>query len=466
MISELKICCPYIIKKPIKILKSYIPDRRRFGENFIKAYDFLQESQWWSTKQIKDYQLMQLHKIINHAYNNVPYYKKVFDERGLKPEDISDFDDLKKLPYLTKDIIRENINELLVTKYNKKKLTYCTTGGSTGSPMGFYINADVDEKEWAFMTNQWVRVGYCVNRVNRMVILRGNIPNFSYYEYIGNNLILSSYKITKENYIDYIDKIQKFNPDFIYVYPSSIIILSKYTLESNIKIHCSNLKAILCGSENIYDYQRKIIKEVFSCRVYSWYGHSEKCCLAGECEDSSYYHIYPEYGYTELINNQGKDASKEDELCEIVATGFNNYAMPFIRYKTCDIAVNSNESCKCGRNHKLIKRINGREQEFFVDKKGSIITFTCSDEALWDIKHKVIAYQYIQNEPGKVLLTMQLIDKLTEKDKQSVIDEFQKVYPSLEITLGEIDNIPRTGSGKFKQLIQNLNVNFSLKGKG
>ena len=460
MISKLKKHCPYIIKKPIKILSSYIRDRRKYGENFIKTYDFLQESQWWSTEQIKNYQLKELNKIINHAYNNVPYYKKVFDERGLKAEDINSFDDLKKLPYLTKDIIRENINELLVTKYNKGKIIYCTTGGSTGSPMGFYINADANDKEWAFMTNQWARVEYCINKANKMVILRGNLPRSGYYEYIGNNLILSSYKLTKENFIEYVDKIQKFNPDFIHVYPSSITILSKYILENNIKIHCSNLKAILCGSENIYEYQRQILKEVFNCKVYSWYGHTEKCCLAGECEESSYYHIYPEYGYIELINNDGKDASKEDELCEIVATGFNNYAMPFIRYKTCDIAVNSNEICKCGRNHKLIKRINGRQQEFFVDKKGSILTFTCSDDALWDIKHKVVAYQYIQNERGKVVLTMQLNDKLSEKDEKSVIDEFERYYPSIDITLKEIDNIPRTECGKFKYLIQNLNINL------
>ena len=99
---------PPWIKKPIKYVYGLIPYEKRLGRVFWDTYNFLQESQWWSKEQLEEYQIRQLEKLLKHAYENVPYYRKVFDERGLKPKDIQDFDDLKKLPYLTKDDVRIN----------------------------------------------------------------------------------------------------------------------------------------------------------------------------------------------------------------------------------------------------------------------------------------------------------------------------------------------------------------------
>jgi phenylacetate-CoA ligase len=187
-----------------------------------------------------------------------------------------------------------------------------------------------------------------------------------------------------------------------------------FILENNIKLKINNLKAVLCASENLYDFQRKKINEVFNGRVYSFYGHTEHCCLGGECEKSSYYHLFSEYGYTEIINENGEDVKEENEMGEIVATGFNNYVMPFIRYRTGDIAVNTNEKCECGRNYKLIKRVQGRVQEFFIDEKENLVIFTWADEPIWHVKHKIKEYQYVQNELGKVILNIECKDKLID----------------------------------------------------
>ena len=78
-----------------------IPPPIRYGRVFRETYAFLQESQWWSREQLEEYQLEQLSKLLHHAYGNVPYYRRVFDERGSKPRDIHDFKDLQQLPYLT-----------------------------------------------------------------------------------------------------------------------------------------------------------------------------------------------------------------------------------------------------------------------------------------------------------------------------------------------------------------------------
>ncbi|KEH92370.1 phenylacetate--CoA ligase family protein [Clostridium massiliodielmoense] len=448
---------PKIIEKPVRFLYYSIPDYRRYSNVFRENYDFLNESQWWDKQKQKEYQILQLQKIIKHSYETVPYYTNLFNEYGIDYKQIQDFSDMKKIPYLTKQIIQDNLEDLISNKFYKNEVGYATTGGSTGTPMGFYIDSKYDKaREWAFIAHMWSRVGYDVRRVNRCVILRGNVPNKGIYEYKNRDLILSSFKLTEENMDKYIDLIEKFDPDFIQAYPSSIIILSKYINETNRKINCKNLKSIICASENIYEAQRNDIEKAFGVRVYSFYGHTEHACIGGECEKSNYYHIQSEYGYMELIDEYDNQITNENGLGEIVATGFNNYVVPFIRYKTCDIAVNTNEKCSCGRNYKLIKKIDGRKQEYFVDLHKNKVTFTWADYPLWQCKDRIWAYQYIQNEPGKVILNINFKDVNDLYDLNKIKEVFIKYYPQINIETRKVGYIARTKRGKFKYLIQNI----------
>ena len=455
---------PYPVKQGFKYIYSAIPPRFHYGHLFWETYNFLQESQWWSREKLEEHQMQQLSTLLHHAYDNVPYYRKLFDERGLKPKDIQDWDDLKKLPYLTKGIIRENLSDLIARNYPKSKLQCATTGGSTGIPMGFYHEKGVSEaKERAFIITLWHRVNFKMG--DRCVVLRGNVVHsankgkFWEYDPVNKNLILSSYHMTDELLPNYIAKIREFRPDFIQAYPSVVTILARFMEKNDIKPFTS-LKALLCGSENLYPWQRELLEEVFQCRVYSWYGHSERAVLAGECEKSTYYHIFPEYGIVELINKDGNPVTNEDELGEIVATGFNNFICPFIRYRTMDLAIRTDAKCECGWNYPLVKTVEGRLQEFFVDKTGSLTTFTCAHKALWNVKEKINAYQYVQNEPGKVLLNIDVRNKFSISDIDSVKRTFLNFYPRFDITIKFVEDIPRTERGKFTYLIQKLPIEF------
>jgi phenylacetate-CoA ligase len=464
MKERLKKLLPPSLKYSLKYLYGVIPPRFRYGKVFWETYNFLQESQWWSREKLEEYQMQQITKLLNHAYENVPYYRKVFDERGLKPGGIQNFDELKKLPYLTKEIIQKNLPDLIAQNYPKSKLQYVTTGGSTGIPLGFYHEKAIQKTtEWAFMVTQWKRVGFKLS--DKRVELRGSIvrsavkDKFWEYNPIHKTLILSSYYMTDAVLPRYIEKIRDFHPDFIHVYPSTITILAKFMKENNIKPFHS-VKALLCGSENFYPWQRELLEDVFKCRAYSWYGHSEQAVLAGECEKSSYYHIFPEYGLVEIIDESGNPVNEEGKAGEIIATGFNNYAMPFIRYRTMDLGVYTNQECSCGRKYPLLKRVEGRMQEYFVDKTGSLITFICADEVLWSVKGNINAYQYVQDEPGKVLLNIDAKTRFPLSDIEKVRRSLDKYYSRLDIEIKFVNNIPRTKSGKFRFLIQKLPIEF------
>jgi len=259
----------------------------------------------------------------------------------------------------------------------------------------------------------------------------------------------------------YIKIIRKFNPDFIWNYPSAITILAKFMKENNIKPFAS-VRALLCGSENLYPWQRKLLEEVFQCRVYSWYGHTEQAVLAGECERSNYYHVFPEYGLTELINGNGKTVSNDGEMGEVVATGFNNFVFPFIRYRTDDLAVFSNSKCDCGRNYSLVKQIEGRLQDLVVTKDKRYITLT----ALIFAQHfesfsRIKEMQIVQEKEGEIKIRVVKSSQYSDKDENEIMSKMNMaVGDGLNIRFEYVGYIPRTKSGKYRFLIQKLPINF------
>ncbi|MFL0267491.1 phenylacetate--CoA ligase family protein [Candidatus Clostridium radicumherbarum] len=460
MLKQLIKSSPGFIEKPARYIYTSLPDYIRYGKNFRSQYKFLNKSQWWTSQQHEEYQFIQLKKLLEHSYKNVPYYTNIFTERGIKPENIKSFKDLKKLPYLTKELVRNNLKDLVAKNYNIKKLKIVTTSGTSRIPMDFYIEPIIDKaREWSFIVNLWNRIGYDPKKINNNVILRGIIPKNGLYEYKGKDLILSSFQMTEENMKNYVELIKGFNPDFIQAYPSSIHLLSKYILRNKLVGNFHKLKCILCSSENLFDNQRLDIEQAFRVRVYNFYGHSEHACLGGECELSNYFHIQSEYGYTEIINEDGQDVKEEGEIGEIVATGFNNFAMPFIRYKTEDLVVNSNEKCNCGRNYKLIIKVEGRKQEFLIDMFGRAITATWAGFPLRQIEKKINSFQYIQNEPGTLLLNIKSFEEITDEDIKNIKKVFDLHYKGFELQIKSVENIERIRGGKFKFLVQNIDVN-------
>jgi phenylacetate-CoA ligase len=457
---------PLWIKKPIKYVYGLIPYEKRLGKVFWDTYNFLQESQWWSKEQLEEYQMRELEKLLNHAYKNVPYYRRVFDERGLKPKDIQNFDDFKKIPYLTKDDVRENLNCLIARNITKEDMQYVTTGGTSGKPLGFYIEKRTNLIRDAFDWRQYNWAGYKFG--DRCIVLRGNVvkrkenTETTWWEYNKDNnyLILSTYDMTEENLSKYVKKIEEFKPKVIKAYPSAIDILAKFVKENDLTINTKgNIKAISTSSENLYSTQKKLIKEVFKCPIFDLYGNCEQSARFGECEKHEGYHDYMEYSYTEILDKENKPVTKEGEIGEIISTAFTNYAVPFIRYKTEDLVEYNTHICSCGRQLPLIKRIYGRLQELIVTKDGRLVTLTAFLFARHlDWFSQVKQLQFVQKEKGQLLLKIVKKDKSCLNSKKIVDDLIKPVQGQVNINVSFVDKIPLTNRGKYKFLVQKLPI--------
>lgn len=334
-----------------------------YGKVFREVYEFLDESQWWSHEKLKEYQMKRLQKILNHAYENVPYYRKVFEERGLKPENIQNMEDLRKLPYLTKEVINKNFDLLIATNIRKSKTELKRTSGSTGSPFQFLCGKDSDEIQNAFIARVFnshdSRLYFEKTTWLRSYVPKNNGPIYR-YEPHWKRMLLSAYHLSSKTIRDYKRLIESYQGRTLVGYPSSLYILAILAEQEGLQI--SGLDLALASSEVLPDEWKGKIEQVLGVPVKDYYGLAERVALFHSCSYCNLYHENLEYAVVEIADPEG-------DIGEVVGTSLWNYAMPFIRYRTGDRARihRGNPTCDCGRGLPLsVSKVEGRTDDIIV----------------------------------------------------------------------------------------------------
>jgi phenylacetate-CoA ligase len=439
---------------------AFLPMTVRYGRVLNRARRFLDESQWWSWQQHREYQLRQMQLLLRHAYENVPYYRRIMNEASVTADDFKSLEDLQKLPLLEKEVVRNHKEELVAENMRNKKVV-ANTGGSTGKPLEFYWERGRTRSlERAFMWRQWAWAGFDYGQ--KTCVIRGQTvrEGLWHYDPIDRHLFVNSYNLSDLNCELIVKKLRKFKPVSIQAYPSTLTILAGW-LKARGEKPIEGVKVLLCGSENLYPAQKELFETVFKARVYNWYGHGESCCLAGYCDKEDFYHVYSEYGYVELVDQKGNVLPwEEGQRGEIVGTSFINNTVPFIRYRTGDIAIVGPESCSCGRNYKLLSKIEGRKQEYIVTSDGRAIALTGAVFGQhWHAFAKIRQLQFVQNEPGKVIIKIVKGSLYRQEDEKEIRDKLTRCAISgLEVVFEYVDEIPLTARGKHLFVKQSLSL--------
>lgn len=415
---------------------------------------FLRESEDWNQEQIARYQLAETKRIVSHAYDATQGYRELYDRHGVMPGSIQSLEDLHRLPFVEKEMIRDQL-EAFSAPY--KERTYVTTGGSTGVPFGMYRDPEAFPKELASKAYQYHRIGW--REGDRQIVFRGlpiDTPDHMVFEPAFNELRCSSYHLTPMQMEAYRQRAFGYRPQWIRCYPSSGYIFAQWLLETGRTF--PPIQGILCASENLYDFQKDALRRAFpGARVFSHYGHYELAVLAGYCEYTDDYHVLPQYGYAELIDPYGRPVETVGQVGEIVGTSFIMHATPFVRYRTRDYAVFKGWGCPaCGRPYQIWSRIEGRLQEFILTGTGRPISMTAINFHD-DIFDHVAQFQFHQNEQGVV--TFRYIPKstldevLVSRMRQRLLS---KLGTDIVLNLERVDHIPLTARGKHRFLIQEL----------
>lgn len=330
---------------------------------------FQEDIETASRETIEQWQNEGLADCVKRVYENVPYYRNLMDEKGIKPEDIKGTKDLHKLPFITKNDLREAYPYGLMARPLKDCIRIQSTSGTTGKRVvAFYTQHDIDLWE---------------NGCARAIVAAGgsneDVCHVSYGYGLftgGPGLNGGSHKVgclTLPMSSGNTDRQLQFMTDLgstiLCCTPSYAAYLAESIQERGIQDQIK-LKAGIFGAEAWSEEMRHDIEQKLGIKAYDIYGLTEISGpgVAFECEAQDGMHVNEDYFIAEIINPETGEPVPDGEKGELVFTSFAKDAFPLIRYRTKDITYITREKCKCGRTHARIHRLMGRTDDMLIIK--------------------------------------------------------------------------------------------------
>jgi phenylacetate-CoA ligase len=440
---------------------SLLPPRVRLGS----AYDRF-SSEIMQAGDAADAEALALHKLgltLRWALETVPAYEAF---RGLLQGRRDPRDILSKLPVTDKLDIKHYPGRYISNGMSSGARLEMFTGGSTRTPMQFYLQKHVTRpKEYAYMHAFRDRVG--ARSTDMMLALRGRtVPSAAQpggciwmHEPIKRQLILSSDHLEKRYMPAYAEALALHKPAYIEAFPSALFPLARWLSQNPLPEFTRGVKGVMLFSENVYGFQMEKFREVFNCPIVSHYGHSERVLMAGSMPDDDRYFFWPQYGHFELLDAQDRPITQPGKLGFIVGTSFDNNVMPFLRYRTGDLAVLSERGHPMLPGHPAVERIAGRLQEFIVCRDQRLVSITTLGVAHFPELAEVEAIQYEQERPGKVFLKVVADHAIPSHHLESIAAAVErKTQGGCDVSVVQVERISRTARGKARMLVQHLDI--------
>lgn len=384
--------------------------------------------------------------IVNFAITNVPFYREKYGNKPVYSKE--EFEE--KIGFLTKEDLRENRHKLLSSKFNEKDYELISTGGSTGEPSVFYLPKNRFFKEWAYVFHAWAYRGY-KNHIRAVLRNHRLDPNEKMrLNIFRNELVFDAYR-TEEKYFDFIyETMRKYNIKYFQSYPNLAFLFFKHLSEKGKDL--SFINGVFLSSERFTDTQRQLLINRLKLPVTCIYGMSEQLVFAIDWDGSGAYEIMESYGYLELIDNKGNVINEPGREGEIVATGYDNYGMPLIRYRTGDVSEYKQVQPK-----RILKDIKGRKGQIIIQPDGTTVSVT-SLNLHGDLFELVDGLQYYQDTTDAV--EIRIIPRKAPMDeviKNKFLDYFRdRFHPEMKVIIKEVKELERLSNGKLLTLISKL----------
>lgn len=437
------------------------------GRNLHGEFANALRTQWFSEEELLEYQNEKLQKLIKHCYKNVPYYRKLFDELHLTPDDIQTRTDLAKIPILTKQIIKDHYDELISKDICRRKYLDGSTGGSTGTPMRYKEDINTWNTMRGMNFRGWTWAGFCVGE--KLFTLAGNSlvkkntdGKKLLVKNIYNRVIMRNDKhdctdITPKALQEHYEAMISYRPNGLRGYASSLYFLAKHIEQNHLPI--SNVKAVFTTGEKLHPKYRYKIQQVFQAPVFDGYGASDGGINAYECYMHEGLHISEEHCVVEIVDNNGR-ILPDGEVGHVITTDLNNYVFPFLRYKVGDLAYIKKELCSCGRKHRLLGEVIGREGRAIYNKQGRPFSSIVIDNMFFKdldfhteecqrLYEKMDRFQIRQDKQGDLHIFIKPVDPQEPIETFDYIkDNFRTYFPDSKIEIEFVNSIPPLPSGK------------------
>jgi phenylacetate-CoA ligase len=414
----------------------------------------MEDVQWWSADRIATFQLERLRDLLQDVAANVPYYRDLFAQLQFDPASIHSTADLKRLPFLTKTLIRTNTETLKHVR--AKGLARFNTGGSSGEPLIFYIGTkrvshDVAAKWRA--TRWWgVDIGDTEIVVWGSPIELGKQDRVkSGRDKLLRTQLLPAFEMSEAKLEQFLATIRATRPRMLFGYPSALTHIAQYAVKRGVVMSDLGIKVAFVTSERLYDEQRSIIGKTFGCPVADGYGGRDSGFIAHECPAGNM-HLTADDIVVEIINESGL-VQPPGVAGEIVVTHLSTNDFPFIRYRTGDIGVLDATPCSCGRGLPLMQDIQGRSTDFVVASDGTVMHGLSLIYILRDLQG-VRFFKVVQESRARTCVQLVIDGTFAPDSIARIIMGFkQRLGADVQVTVELVDNIPAEKSGKLRYII-------------
>jgi phenylacetate-CoA ligase len=425
------------------------------GFPLYRILDGLERSQYWSQAQRTALQDEKLRRLVRHAYETVPYYRRRMDEAGVRPDDVRGVADLPRLPLLTRQQVRDAGADLISRAGSVGPPTCYTTGGSTGEPLRTWT----DLRGIAWANAAYYRglryAGYDLDRDRLAILFGGSLKEgrrlFRRCGLGGLDLHLSAYDLRPETTTAYHEKLQRFRPHFLKGYAGATYLLARSLAAAGLS--APPLRAVFTTCEHLPDYQRRYIEDFFGARVFDYYGCVEIHSLGYECAAHQGFHIPEEHVVVETAGLEGEES--DNGRGALVLTDLDNYYMPLLRYRNGDAGTVLREPCSCGRMLRRIAPLHGRISDLLRSTDGNLVGGGVVDYVLGATRH-IREFCLIQ-EDERTCRLQYILDKTDEEIPLVVGQLKQFLGRDMTIITEPVASIPLTAAGKRRFTMSRLN---------
>jgi len=405
-----------------------------------------------SLEQNLELQKVALKQLLQDAYEHVPFYRRRFDKAGFNPNAFREVDDLRGIPYLTRDDLRQSFESLKSSQYNEAEMPRAATGGTTSNPVPFLRTTESVQSKNALQMrfDGWAGL----NAGDKVFYVWGALQDFAqrpswrwhvFDRYIMRRVYAPTSLFNEKLLEQYRVQMSRFRPRAIYAYPTPLALFCEYLRESGRDFPA--VKSVICTAEPLFSAQRNIIESVLGCRVFEQYGSREFGMIAGECEAHAGLHINPLAAVVEFIPVE----DSATELFEIIVTDLLNFGMPLIRYRVGDCAAPVSGSCACGRGYPRIAQLAGRTTDVFYLPDGSKVPGVSLTNRVVQHIPGIEQMQIIQEQLDHIHVKYVPGVSFARADLDFLTGKLRNFFPLVvRITFEQVEEIPRERSGKTR----------------
>jgi phenylacetate-CoA ligase len=335
-----------------------------------------ERTQFLTPDEIRQLQLRRLRVLLTHAYEQCPFYRRRMQQIGFAPSDLRQLEDVRALPPLEKQEIQDHAAAMIARNWPQADLIRNQTGGSTGTPITFYLSGDrkCSRAAATLRHNRWASW----EPGDKAAVIWGaprDRPADDWRSRLRGLLLrqplwLDTANVSEQNLAAFQRALWQYRPRVLQAYARSAVLFARY-LQAN-ALPAYRPHSIVTSAEVLEDDERELLENVFACPVFNRYGCREVSVIASECEAHSGLHVMAEGLYVEVETPHGPAAP--GERGSILVTDLLNHAMPLIRYRIGDLGAWAAGACRCGRGLPRLQHVAGRVTDFLVGSDGRLVS--------------------------------------------------------------------------------------------